>query len=260
MPSYEQLVARYNRNVETIRHYTSFAVVEMTWRVDGRRRFEQGEGQLTVVVPDRLSLTVGKVGHDVLRAGCNDTRYWLFDFSGEEKVMHVGRHAKLSESVDAASGMPMQPRDLIHLLGVVPIGPVGDGASPLVEQYQGHYLIEPPGSNSRMLLDAGTARPLRIDLLDERGYSRVTARHKRFVHVKTEGVSPGRWPFVPTLITINDVQNRGSIKLSLTGTTGDADAIKPSWFDPEILATALQPDVVIDIDSQREATSQNAAP
>jgi hypothetical protein len=111
-----------------------------------------------------------------------------------------------------------------------------------------------------MLLDAKTARPVRIDLLDARGFSRVTARHKRFAHVKTEGVSPGRWSFVPTLITIDDARKRAQIKLSLSGVIGDADAIDSRWFDPAFLAEALQPDVVSDIDARHKLTSQVPAP
>ncbi len=260
LPSYEQLVARHNRNVESISRFWSFAVVEMTWREEGRCRFQQGEGQLAVVVPDRMSLTVGKAGHDVLRVGCNDTQYWLFDMSGEEKVMHLGRHAKVSESVEGAPGMPMQPRDLIRLLGVIKIDPAVGDTSPAVERINGDYLIEPPDSNCRMLLDPKTARPTRIDLLDEQRFSRVTAHHDRFAHVKTNGVSPGCWPFVPTLISITDSQNRGQIKLSLSDTVGNPEAINPRWFDPAVLATALQPDVVIDIDERRKLSSGSASP
>ena len=250
LPSYEQLVARYNRNVEQISRLWSFAVVELTWREDGRSRFEQGEGQLAVVLPDRMSLTVGKLGHDVLRAGCNQTQYWLFDMRGSENTLHLGHHASVPRSVGGASSLPIRPRDLIRLLGVVRIdAPVGD-TSPIVERFKGDYLIEPPGCNCRMVLDPKTARPVRIDLLDERGYSRVTARHERYGHLKTEGVSPGRWPFVATLITMTDARKRGRINLALSDTVGDSDAINPRWFDPALLAKALKPDVVVDMDQR----------
>ena len=54
LPSYGDLIIRHNRNVERIERVWAFTTLEMWWRDDGGKHYEQGDGQLALVLPDHL--------------------------------------------------------------------------------------------------------------------------------------------------------------------------------------------------------------
>lgn len=239
---YRDLVTRHNHAIHNVKRLWAFAIVSLRWQEDGRQRHEQGEGQLAVALPGHLSLTIGKV-HDLYRIGCDQERYWIIDLSGETTVAHVGRTALASSTSMRELNTAIQPQDLIRLLGLLPIDPLREPDPPAGVLHGRHWLIEPPGTHMRMLLDPQSARPQRIDLLDANGYSRVTATMKRYRHIETTGTSPGSWPTIATLIEIKDLETDSVAKISLTEMVGDADAIDARWFDLETLIDALDAEV-----------------
>ncbi len=256
LPAYGDLIRRHNANLSGVERVWAFATVELRWREAGRNRYQQGDGEVAVVVPDRLSLSVGKVGHHVLRAGCNGDTYWLFDLREPASSLHHGESSKLTDAAAEHFGLPVRPLDLIRLLGIVPIDPDRVPPERAIDMHNGQYLIEPPGTYSRMLLDPNTARPVRIDLIDARGHSHVSARLAEYRHLKTEGVPPDAWPLVATRIDITENREGGRIKLALAKPIGDADAINARWFDLKLLIRALAPSQVIDLDAAEAAKGE----
>jgi hypothetical protein len=250
LPTYAQVVERYNRNLRGVDQVWSVVTVSLSWLDDGKRRYEQGDGQLAVRMNDALSLTVGKAGHDIMRAGCNRTLYWLFDLHSDVKVLRFGRHGGPGSADGLDRVFPIQPRDLVRLLGLVKIDPVTDGLPGTVEWFGNLLLVEPAKSNGRLLVDPATMRPVRIDLKDEQGYSYVKADLAEYEPLQTAGVGPGSWPLVPTRITITHTEGKGSAKMTLSEPVGDREAVNPAWFDLKRLTNALQPDAVIDLDGQ----------
>ena len=245
-PEYRDLIGRFNRNVEPIKHLWSFATISLTWLQDGRTRNEQADGQLAVVLPDRLSLTAGKV-HDFLRLGCDGQRYWWFDLRGPDTAVYFGRVSGVGAKVSASSPLRVPPHDLVGLLGIGPINPDAGGS---VQAYQDKWLVEPHGARTRLLLDRRTARPVRIDLIDNHGYSRLTAELSGYQRIEMTGLSRGRLPLLATRIVISDLATGARARLSLSQSTGDRDAIRPQWFDLDLLIKALKPDEVHDLDAE----------
>ncbi len=242
VPAYRDLVARHNRAIADIQQIWAFAIVSLKWTEDGKTRREQGEGQLAIVLPDRLSLTIGKV-HDLFRIGCDADRYWIIDLSADQTIAHVGRVDQAATTSRRELHTVVQPQHLIRLLGLLPIDPLREPPAPAVVRHGRHLLIDPPGTRVRMLLDAATARPVRIDLLDDAGFSRITATLGRYDHLETTGRPPGSWPRIATQFEIHDLETDSVVKLSLAEAVGDAGAINARWFDLETLIDALEADV-----------------
>lgn len=265
LPSYGQLVARYNANLAGLDQFWSRAVVEMEYQDrKNRRRFEQGEGNLLVVGPQRVALSVGKLGNVLMWAGGDEQRFWLFELH-EDKVAYVGRHENVGKPCAQELPLPVQPRDLPRLLGVVPIDGTPVPTPPEVEAVRGGYLIEPPGTGTRLLLDPVTALPVRIDLLDAQGRTVVTGllSSPKSVEMSTPATNK---PTVHSHLRISVIGRSGQLTLFLSDLSDGKDdpKINPRVFDFERLMTIHKPGdlIVLDRDclqpSVASATTQPA--
>lgn len=246
--SYSQIVRRYNSSIESLDRLWSRAVVEVRWEDDRGSHFEQGEGNFIFVRPDRVALSVGKLGHTLFWIGANRGQYWMFDLR-EEKTVYAGRR----RSARGRAGdlpIPVRPMDLPRVLGLYRINPDALPAEPQVEWYDGGYLIEPPGTRSRLLLDPVTFRPKRIDLLDEEGNSRLIGRLSGWETVQTQGLAPGGLPVVASRaeIALVDRAGRATLHLSDLSDGRDGGRITGKAFDLDQLIKALKPTQRVDLD------------
>ncbi len=88
----------------------------------GDRFEEQGEGHLQVVWPDRVSLTIGKLGETYFAYGANSDQYWIFDLmDSDHRVAMVGAIDRVSPYRLASELGLRHPGDLIGMLGMEPI-------------------------------------------------------------------------------------------------------------------------------------------
>ena len=249
-PSYREVAERYNRNIQRIERLWARSVVELRWRAKDRKRFEQGDGHLILILPDRLAFSVGKLGEPLLWVGSDSQRYWFIDRTdADEKVAFVGRHDRTVRGGPRNSPLPFRPLDLPHLLGLVPLDPdPGSTGSPVVESYDGQWLVEPPGNEVRMLLDPQTALPVRVDLLDSQGYSTVIAHLERPALLTLENLPPGAYPRIATRAEVRIPGSEGHMTLFLSDPTDEERKFKPEAFDFEHLTEVLGPLTVEDLD------------
>src|SRR5690606_20224884 len=129
---------RYNANLQRLERVWSRATVELRWREDGKRRLEQGEGHLILALPDRLAMSIGKLGGVSLWAGADKDHYWLFNLlDANDKHVHVGMHA-LARVGDQRGPLPFRPIDLPRLLGLVTLDP-NVAPKPKVHRLDGNW-------------------------------------------------------------------------------------------------------------------------
>ena len=129
--------------------------------------------------------------------------------------------------------------------GVVPMDGNQVPTPPEVEPVRGGYLIEPPGTGTRLLLDPVTALPVRIDLLDTRGRSVVTALLSSPQSVEMSSATPSK-PTMQSRVRITMANRPGSMTLFLSNLSdGRSDPkINPRVFDFERLVKVHKPDDV----------------
>jgi hypothetical protein len=254
-PSYEELVDRYNRNLDGVDRLWARAVVELEWEDEKGGHFEQGEGHLIVVLPDRVALSLGKLGKTMFWAGSDGQRYWLFDTRDDKSKLYVGRndHPVDLDENGRRVGFPIRPPELLKMLGIARIEP-GVGAGGAVGWREGCYVIEPPGTSLRFHLDPQTARPRRIDLVDSQGNELVTARLSGWETMTLSGVGPGAYPRVATRFEVVEPARHGTMTLFLSGVTDGKDEgrITSKVFDLQKLREVFKPREIVDLDAPVE--------
>lgn len=123
LPSAEAIVEAHNTRVEGITSLWARTSVRVEGRdAEGSRFSEQGEGHLQVERPERVAVTVGKLGEVYFALGSNETHYWLVDVSdAERRVMLIGDQELATPEKAAQLGLPVHPRDLPMLMGLLPL-------------------------------------------------------------------------------------------------------------------------------------------
>jgi len=250
LPTYQELATRYNRNLQRIDRLWARAVVELRWHDEQGKHFEQGDGHLIIVLPDQLALSIGKLGNTLFWAGCNPQEYWWFDLQ-DQPALYFGFHANHALHTSEQLPLSVQPIDLIRLLGILPLAP-NPPTPPQVVWADGGYLIQPPNTGSRLLIDPQTTHPTRIELLDPSGEVALVSHLSRWQRMDIKGVPPGGLPFVATRFEMSLVDEYGSMTVFLSdptdGQTGNQ--IKGSLFDLEYLRGVFKPIQEIDLDAQ----------
>jgi hypothetical protein len=255
-PPYSEVVHRYNDGVRYVDRLWSETRVQMRWRDDrGRARMEQGDGKLLFIRPDRLALTVEKLGRTYLWTGSDDERFWMFD--NQENVAFVGHHRNVGRACMSPMPLPVHPSVVPFLMGWMPLDPggwVGVGGEPEVEWLRGHYLVEPPELRLRLLLDPRTLRPVRVDLTDELGRSVVIAQLSEYASLEIDGLPQDQWPTVATRADLFVVGEEARMTLELRrqsdGVRGNR--IASQAFDFDVLVRAHRPREVVRLDADCE--------
>lgn len=251
--SYSEVAARFNANVKKIDRVWSRAVVEIHWLDGKKKKFEQGEGNLILMLPCKVAFSIGKLGNVMVWAGSDLKRYWLMDLR-EDRVAYIGGHANAELMPPDDLPVPVQPLELVRLLGIAAISPDASEASARTEQ--GNYLLEPPGEHCRMWIDGKTFRASRIELLDDKGATRIDCRLTAYEPLELENQPPGAWPHMATKLAITvaprgqSPESRMSIFLSdLTDGRAD-DKISDKAFEFESLKRIFKVEKVVDVDSK----------
>lgn len=271
MPSYEQLIERYNARLVGVDVLSCRTQVEAVWRDDkGKRRRESGKGKLIFRRPLDTALTVEAFGKTVMWAGSNESHFWLFADLHEDGVVYYGTFA----ARDTARALPLavSPDAVPFLLGLMPLSSNPPGGVPPVEALRGYALIEPPGMPLRMLLEPATGTPRRVDLLDAQGRSALICLLEGGVEVEgivrpelhitggeligtgplsrtnTEPGPPLRMPAVATIIPVDD---ESKMVIEFRNADAQDHRIRDELFDLGVLRRALKTAQAIDLDQPR---------
>ena len=266
--SYREVAERFDRNITGLDQVWSRCVAVADWTQDGKPRSEQGEGNLLAILPDRLALSIGKLGQTIIWAGCNQEHYWLFDLKDDGGVVYFGRQGKTAKPGAQPLPVGISPRDVIKLLGVMPIDPNQPPAKqPEVEWVDGGWLIQPPGnglsptspaagpgsegpSGIKLLIDPVTFLPRQVHLCDATGKTILLARLSNFKRVRVAGKPPGAWPWMASRYRIEDLVKHSRLTLDLNDLSdGRPDRMHTRAFKLGVLIKALHPARVVDMDN-----------
>ena len=249
LPSYAELVERYNANLQRLDRMWATTVVALRYKDENDRwQREQGEGHFIFISPDRVALTVGKVGNTILWAGSNEERFWLLDLR-KDGIAHVGLRENLGRACSQPLPLPVTPDVVPYLLGLLPldsqVGPLG-GAVQLVD---GHYVIEPTGLNLRIKLNVDTALPMQVDLLDPQGQTVIVSELSQHRRVQVEGLALG--PRVATRVQISVVDEDARMNIAMADMNDGRrhNTIRDRTFDYDHLIRVHKPAEIRQLDA-----------
>lgn len=251
-----KVVEAQNARVAGLERLWARASVQVTSTNDkGRRLRDQGEGHLQVVQPWSIALTLGKVGQTQLYLGSNDQLYWWIDLiDADDKVAVFGRHEFVTTAKADVLGVPIHPRDLVHLLGVTPIpDEVADQSLEWDAQSHAGLLVPAQSGSRRVWFDVSSMQPTRVEMFDADGALTLTAELDRYGFVNVVGDATLK-PQIPERIDIRIASDDTLVKISLYDP--ENRPIRPTAFDFERLVKGLGVDTMYDLDAPPETIPQ----
>ena len=138
--SYEGVASAMNARAEALDRFWA-ATITKVWYIgqEGEDEVDQLDGDLHIVQPNKLGMTLQKLGIDGAVLGANERFYWYVDLLADEPVAYIGTHENANPDQLGSLGVPVHPLDLLLLLGFskVPAEPL----APLRESRNGGYLV-----------------------------------------------------------------------------------------------------------------------
>lgn len=240
-PSYASIAAAHNARIGRLHDIESRGVVELTWHdEDGRRHREpQVNVDLWINLPHRASMRLEKLSETYLWLGCDADRYWLFDLTGEERVLYMGQPDQ-PMVFGAHLPVPFQPRQLLDLIGVTTL-PLAGESEPVVAHDPETDAWRVTTGALRYHFARQSLLPRRIDLLNDAGEVALYSDLRNEQYVSTPNVPRLRQPQIPGMIDIHTADGSAHIKLVLTDPR--AETFERA-FDLARLRAGLKPDRV----------------
>lgn len=131
--TYEQVAGAMNARADRLERFWA-ATITTVWYIgkEGEDEVDQLDGDLHIVQPDKIAMSLEKVGVDGAALGANERFYWYLDLIAEEPIASIGTHERANPDRLADLGVPVHPLDLLLLLGfsAVPEEPM-NAARPL---------------------------------------------------------------------------------------------------------------------------------
>lgn len=246
-PSAQELAALHNGRVAGLPTLWARVSVRARGTYDDSSTFEeQGEGHLQIVKPDRISLTIGKLGETYFSFGANENRYWSFDLSSSDrKTMLIGDLAQVTPEKAAALGLPVHPAELITLTGIAPIELARAGGTRWSDDGKSVGISVPSRWGGFTLwIDPRTGLVVRAQAFDRDDRLIATAVLSRY---KAAAVPGAPAVMVPGKVEITSPDERGFIRIELSGP--ESRDIRPMSFDPDRLKRAYRVNETIDLDA-----------
>ncbi len=243
-----EILEKHNTRTAALNRLWARTSVQVTGRdASGGRLSEQAEGHLQIEAPDRVALSLGKLGKVQLYLGSNADFYWWIDMvDRDSKSVVVGRHDQVTPKKAEALGVPIYPRDLIKLLGITPIDParvIGELT------HEGNHLTldtRLDAGHMKIAFDIQTLEPARVEMYDPAGSLLVASVLTRYDFVSVKGDATLK-PRIPEkiVLTLNDGT---TVRISLYAP--ENKPIRPRAFDLEGLLKGYRIDRIYDLDNQ----------
>lgn len=258
VPSYAELAAFHNQRVERLSELYARGNIELRWRDESGRHFEQGDLDFYLQKPRNTAFRVTKLGETYLWFGSNETHDWLFDLiTGDQRTLTITRAGEIAQG-DPEDALLIPPMLLVELMGLMPLpGEQQPGMDASVEpssETDAWIVIrEYEGSSARLYLDRTSLLPVRVELLTDNGSEGLVSTIQRNRSVTIPGTSTATLPRMGTLIDIETNADtdqaasplEGTMKIAFGHPTGDlSDQPTDRIFDLGRLIRALRPDSI----------------
>jgi hypothetical protein len=245
--SVEQVVAEYNANAARIprlwaRAEISFQqdAVSPSMNVDGLLALQKGSSS----GPQDFFLKFNEAGQEIGRTGVSlrDKAYYLWFHAGQRRQCLWGRLDLAG--APGVEALPIDPTQLLSVLAVCEL-PTDVSAPPCVAQticfdpcaYVLTFIDRQPVTGKLLLKRqvyfrwslTEPRRPFRVDLLDDRGVTVLTAYMEGHQPIQREDTPPADRPVVPTDIRLHWLQSGATLRLRLRDLTTE-DKVDPEAF------------------------------
>ncbi|MEZ6163481.1 MAG: hypothetical protein R3B67_03495 [Phycisphaerales bacterium] len=245
-PSTQELAEAHNQRIAPLETLWARVSVRAKGTYDNGDPFEeQGEGHLQILMPDRVSLSIGKLGETYFVFGASPEQYWSFNLAdSDRKLLLVGDMSKVTRVKAAALGLPVHPAELIALSGVAPVELSRAGGTQWRSDGKAYGFQSPTQWGSIVTwFDPSTGLVSQTQAFDEFGALIASAELTRYKDAAVSGALPVQ---VPGKIEITTPNDEGFIRIELSGP--ETREIRGIVFQPDRLQRNYRVDEVIDLD------------
>ncbi|MEQ9616931.1 MAG: hypothetical protein RLN60_02730 [Phycisphaerales bacterium] len=245
LPTYESLAAAHNANVNRFDTLWARVIGTVSYINDkGDRVTEQGEGNLQLVKPSRIALSIGKLGEVIAWIGADEAAYWFLEPSAEPRRGVTGSHERFSADTRERLGLPVSPLAVIEALGVTPL-PAEAESTATWDATRNAVIHELPAERRRYAFDLERKSLIGIDFLGEgdEPLATVELRDEVVVTLPDEG---GYFPRIAKRVEITDPSSGASFRITLSDCA--EKPIKPRVFDLAQLVDAFLIEHLTDLD------------
>lgn len=246
-PAASDYVRAQRERVQALGSFASRGSAELRWKDEQGSHFEQAQVELAWRdAGERMALRADKVGERIAWAGCDPTRWWIFEPKAEPSRLTVGARGTAPDG----SALPFAgPESVMELLAARawPDAARMEPALPDGTRWIVWTLGRPIGgwTSSRARVSKPGDLPLTVELLDGQGGVLASSELSRPMRVEIATLPPGAWPEVA-----------GTMRLRMQGDGGAAwdvfwdapgtspERLKERLFDLQVLREVMRPDVV----------------
>ncbi len=253
-PTFQELAQAHNSRVKQLQKVYADGVIEIRWTDQEGRHFEQGDMEMWLSLPWLTALRVEKLGEVLLWLGSDQERYWLFDMTGQEKVLYVGSH---DDSLTVAGALSIRPLAMLDLMGLSPLAQGADPPPAVDYDPKDRTWVVPIAGRAgplRMYFNVQSLLPVRVEALAADGAISMSSTLQQYESVSQKGVLSVASPKMAELIDIalspsspeqgskTAGPTAGLVKIALEEATTylDADTLA-RVFDLERLKSGLRP-------------------
>jgi hypothetical protein len=232
-PEFASSAERYNAVVAAYDHLWSPVALRIKSPdpETGKLVEELLDGHLQAVTPDRVALRIDKLSETYAYLGCDSERYWWIDIKAAIAI--VGTHVNATPESLARFELPVQPLDLVELLGIMPMDPAGYGATRWSTDGKRLGLLTRSRSGNRLVwVDPATFEPREIELTDSEGRVTITSVLTRPERIPIDG-DPGSKVRIPTNHEIRFAESDMTIVVRLQGPENRRNRVRAQAFDIE---------------------------
>lgn len=247
LPELSSIIQAHNDRVQALEPFWARASVRVEGHdAQGSKFSEQGNGHLQFERPGDVAITLGKLGEVYFALGSNDERYWLIDVSdSSRRLMVSGAQAFATPGKAAALGLPVHPRDIPLLLGLVELDP--ESVRDPVFNQSGEVVVGVPSrwGGAELRFDPRTLDLIGAAAFDDEGTMLANAKLSRHVDVRNN-LAQGTLGRVPSTAEIRVPGFDGFVRMMLNDPR--VRSINPMVFDPDRLNRAYRVRERIDLD------------
>lgn len=167
--TYDEVAQAVNARAERLQRFWA-ATITTVWYIgeQGEDEVDQLDGDLHIVQPSSIAMTLEKVGVVGATLGANERFYWYLDLQADDPIASIGTHERANPDQLAELGVPVHPLDLLLLLGFsgIPEEPL-DPERPLQRSANGAHLVVAAPARWGIVeytLDPDTLEPVRVEI------------------------------------------------------------------------------------------------
>jgi hypothetical protein len=230
--AYDTLRDNYNSRTKQIDQIYSKARIRFEWIDRDKKKHVQEGGDSTLIVrkPHDLALAIShELTETLFWLGSNRDQFWILELKppkGEPRRATVGKHGALRRNPASRLPIPIEPSELMMLVGIVDLPSKNLTADQAVYKRNGSLVVDLPLGRAakagdpflRVEIDATKYRPKRFAIHDPKRPAQplMHAVVRRYQKLLQHQVVKVDWPSIPTdiLIVVPHRQTRITMTLN----------------------------------------------